>query len=192
MATKTATTLDVQPDPAPTPPVADGGDDQPTPGHFAAQSLDLAFKANLARLTGGVSPAGLARVYFDWLSHLALSPGKQLELVEKAARKFVRFSRYAGQTALDSEHAPLHRPTATGSALRRQQLAALALQFLLPVLSAESTMVAQRHDRDRRTESGKRARRVVHRPTDDGPLVSLQHPMAESGSHRGNDRRRAE
>ena len=110
MATKTATTLDVQPDPAPTPPVADGGDDQPTPGHFAAQSLDLAFKANLARLTGGVSPAGLARVYFDWLSHLALSPGKQMELVEKAARKYVRFSRYAGQTALAPNTPPCIDP----------------------------------------------------------------------------------
>jgi polyhydroxyalkanoate synthase len=96
--------------PPPIPPAGDGSDDQPTPGHDAAQALDRAFKANLARLTAGVSPAGLARAYFDWLSHLALSPGKQLELVEKTARKFVRLSRYAGQTAIDPNTPPCIDP----------------------------------------------------------------------------------
>jgi len=85
-------------------------DDQPTPGYYAAQTVDRAFKANLARLTAGISPAGLARVYFDWLSHLALSPGKQLELMEKAARKVARFSRYAGQTAINPSTPPCIDP----------------------------------------------------------------------------------
>ena len=111
MATKTAKTRDALPDAPPSmPPTGCAADDQPTPGHYAAETLDRAFKANLARLTAGLSPAGIARVYFDWLSHLALSPGKQLELVEKAGRKFARFSRYAGQMAVDPSTPPCITP----------------------------------------------------------------------------------
>ncbi len=85
---------------------------RPPPGHYTAHALDRAFKANLARLTGGVTPAGLAGIYFDWLSHLALSPGKQLELIEKAGRKGVRFARYAGQSAVDFSTPPCIEPLA--------------------------------------------------------------------------------
>ena len=111
MATKIATIRDTSPDsPSSGPSMCGPEDDQPTPGYYAAQTVDRAFKANLARLTAGISPAGLARVYFDWLSHLALSPGKQLELVEKAARKVARFSRYAGQTAINPRTPPCIDP----------------------------------------------------------------------------------
>ena len=71
--------------------------DRPPPGHYTAHAIDRAFQANLARLTSGVSPAGMAGICFDWLAHLALSPGKQIELVEKAARKSARFALYSGQ-----------------------------------------------------------------------------------------------
>ena len=57
--------------------------DRPSPGHQTARAIDHAFKANLARVTGGLSPAGLASLYFNWFAHMALSPGKQLELAEK-------------------------------------------------------------------------------------------------------------
>ena len=111
MATKTAAPGEATPDSSPVfPSRGCDADDQPTPGHFAAQAVDRAFKANLARLTAGVSPAGLAQVYFDWLSHLALSPGKQLELIEKAARKVARFSRYAGQSVVDPDTPPCIDP----------------------------------------------------------------------------------
>ena len=111
MATPPDTSGDTPQGPPTSIPSAGGGiDEEPTPGHEAAQMLDRAFKANLARLTAGVSPAGFARAYFDWLSHLALSPGKQLELVEKTARKFVRLSRYAGQTWIDPSTPPCIDP----------------------------------------------------------------------------------
>jgi len=64
----------------------------PQPGSFEAPKrtpfagVDRTFKANLARLTQGITPAGLALAYFDWLTHLMLAPGKQLQLVEKAGR----------------------------------------------------------------------------------------------------------
>ena len=85
-------------------------DDPPTLGHHLARTLDHAFKANLAQLTAGISPAGLASTCFDWLSHLALSPGKQLELIDKANRKALRLARYAGRAALDPDMAPCIDP----------------------------------------------------------------------------------
>ena len=84
--------------------------DPPTLGHHLARTLDHAFKANLAQLTAGISPAGLASTCFDWLSHLALSPGKQLELIDKANRKALRLARYAGRAALDPDTAPCIDP----------------------------------------------------------------------------------
>jgi hypothetical protein len=45
-------------------------------------------------LNGGLSPAALAHAYLHWASHLAFAPGKQLQLVDKAMRKAVRFGNY--------------------------------------------------------------------------------------------------
>jgi len=41
---------------------------------------DRALHAMLARLTGGISPAALLLAYMDWLSHLAASPQRQIEI----------------------------------------------------------------------------------------------------------------
>jgi polyhydroxyalkanoate synthase len=74
------------------------------------RGVDRAFKANLARLTLGIAPAGLARAYLDWLMHLTLAPGKQLQLVEKAARKILRLSIYAANAAADPKTPPCIKP----------------------------------------------------------------------------------
>lgn len=62
-------------------------------GYFSIAALDNVFKANMAKFTGGISPAGLLSLYFTWASHLALSPGKQASLVEKMCRKTFRLYR---------------------------------------------------------------------------------------------------
>ncbi|SDI68179.1 PHA/PHB synthase family protein [Billgrantia gudaonensis] len=85
---------------------------RPSPGFYPSHALDRAFKANLARLTAGISPAGLASVYFEWLAHLALSPGKQVELGEKALRKSLRLSQYAQRLARDPAAPPCIDPMA--------------------------------------------------------------------------------
>ncbi len=59
-----------------------------------ALSLDRPLHAATARLTAGVSPAALVQAYTDWAQHLLMSPDKQIELVEKAARKWSRFLEY--------------------------------------------------------------------------------------------------
>jgi polyhydroxyalkanoate synthase subunit PhaC len=45
---------------------------------------DRAFHAMLARLTGGISPVALSLAYTDWLSHLAASPQRQIEISQDA------------------------------------------------------------------------------------------------------------
>jgi polyhydroxyalkanoate synthase subunit PhaC len=78
-------------------------DDRPNPGYYATHALDRAFKASLARMTAGITPAGLASVYFEWLAHLALSPGKQVELGEKFVRKSLRLGEYVNRLARDPD-----------------------------------------------------------------------------------------
>lgn len=63
------------------------------------RSLDRLLHALMGRATGGISPAALALAYFDWWVHLAIQPGKQTELMQKAARKAVRFGLYAARSA---------------------------------------------------------------------------------------------
>ena len=84
--------------------------DETVPGFYGTLALDRAFKANLARLTNGVSPAGMMAHYVDWLAHLALSPGKQLHLMEKAARKSARLALYLGQRATGVDAPPCIEP----------------------------------------------------------------------------------
>src|SRR3954470_21484836 len=51
--------------------------------HRIRDALDHAAHAGLAHLTGGLSPAAVAAAYMDWAVHLAISPGKQVELAAK-------------------------------------------------------------------------------------------------------------
>jgi polyhydroxyalkanoate synthase len=65
---------------------------EPTTTHGPTQ--DRLLHAMLGRYTLGVSPAALALAFEDWLNHLALAPGKQTELVDKALRKLHRLALY--------------------------------------------------------------------------------------------------
>ncbi|WP_371038636.1 PHA/PHB synthase family protein [Rhodosalinus sp. FB01] len=80
------------------------------PDRYSTKSLDRAANAHLARFTLGVSPYGLASTFFTWWTHLAGSPGKQVQLAEKAARKAMRFGVYAGQLARDPGAEPCIEP----------------------------------------------------------------------------------
>jgi len=57
--------------------------------------MDRAIHAGLGRLTAGLSPSALAAAYLDWAAHLAFSPGKQAQLVQKAQKKAARYANYA-------------------------------------------------------------------------------------------------
>ncbi len=65
-----------------------------------AEVLDRVSHASLAKLTSGLSPASLVGAYLDWAAHLATSPGKRLQLADKAWRKALRLQQYAWRCAL--------------------------------------------------------------------------------------------
>ncbi len=50
-----------------------------------AQQIDQHVHAALAQITNSLSPLTLALALIDWVGHLAVSPGKQLELAKLAA-----------------------------------------------------------------------------------------------------------
>ena len=52
---------------------------------------DRALHAMLARLSGGISPVALLLAYTDWLSHLASSPQRQIEISQQALVDGKRF-----------------------------------------------------------------------------------------------------
>jgi polyhydroxyalkanoate synthase len=93
---------------SPNPPAngeARAGRDSPPSGAGAAPeagsaaNLDRLVRARIGQLSFGLSPAGLLLVYLDWLVHLTFSPGKQLDLARKMARKALRFGLYAARAA---------------------------------------------------------------------------------------------
>jgi polyhydroxyalkanoate synthase len=60
-----------------------------------AEIIDRAAHAAIARHTLGLSPIAIGGAYLDWAWHLAFSPGKQVQLAQKAAKKAVRLATYA-------------------------------------------------------------------------------------------------
>ena len=72
--------------------------------------IDHFLHANEARLTAGLSPPSAMAAYMDWVVHLANSPGKQAELVEKALRKSVKFWSHAGRVLSGKAEEPCIEP----------------------------------------------------------------------------------
>ena len=58
----------------------------------------------------GLSPVGLTLVYLDWLLHLGVSPGKQIDLVRKSLRKGLRFATYAARASVLPDNPPAIEP----------------------------------------------------------------------------------
>ena len=72
--------------------------------------VDRSAHAALARYTLGLSPAALAACYMDWVTHLIASPGKQMQLVQKAIRKSTRLLHHVGECASGRATQPCIQP----------------------------------------------------------------------------------
>jgi polyhydroxyalkanoate synthase len=59
--------------------------------------IDRSVHAATARATAGISPSAITSAYLDWATHLATSPGKRLQLVEKAVKKTAKLARQVPQ-----------------------------------------------------------------------------------------------
>ena len=66
-----------------------------------AEIIDRSVHASTGRFTVGLSPMMLISAYMDWMAHLAYSPGKRLQLVEKALKKSIRLGVYASRRLAD-------------------------------------------------------------------------------------------
>ncbi len=75
------------------------GEDGVDPSLELADVLDRSLNYARSRLTLGLSPAALTEAYFDWLVHLGAAPGKQLQLAQKALRKWLRLMHYMATSA---------------------------------------------------------------------------------------------
>ncbi|WGH77175.1 PHA/PHB synthase family protein [Jannaschia ovalis] len=75
----------------------------PAPARHPHAVLDRAARAALARLTGGVSPHSIVAAWQDWSLHLARSPGRQLELAERAQANAGKLGAFAMSEALARE-----------------------------------------------------------------------------------------
>ena len=94
-----------------TPPMPDAGPIVPTvdtgtlpsalaPQHVdhPHQNLDRSARAAVARLSGGVSLHAFLQAWTDWAFHFSHSPGRQMELFERAQVNALKLPAYAAST----------------------------------------------------------------------------------------------
>lgn len=70
--------------------------------HYSAV-LDHLAGAGIAQLTGGLSPASMAAAFGDWAVHLALSPGRMLDLAAAMWRDVAEYGENATREAPDQQ-----------------------------------------------------------------------------------------
>ena len=75
-------------------------------------NVDRVARAALARLTQGVSAHALTAAWFDWASHLLRAPGRQAELMTRAAENQARLAYYLARPTSGEEVQPPFRPGA--------------------------------------------------------------------------------
>ena len=74
-----------------------------------AEGIDSKLRANITKITKGISPMQLALAYSDWLGHLSLAPGKRTQLLQSLAEKILKLSTAAarsltGKDTQDTKH----------------------------------------------------------------------------------------
>ncbi len=81
-------------------------DRSPPPEGPSFETIDRLSRATLARFTQGISPHAQFAAWFEWASHLARAPGRQMELVAACPER-----RRLGLPASCSTPPPRARPT---------------------------------------------------------------------------------
>lgn len=65
-----------------------------------ADTMDRSLHATMAHYSAGLSPMAQMAAYWDWAAHLAFSPGKRMQLAEKAGKKWLRLANHAMRRTL--------------------------------------------------------------------------------------------
>jgi len=98
---------------APTPPTPASGLERSIPGATpparapSTEAIDLAFRAALGKLTGGLSPTPFATAWADWAMQLAASPGRQWELQQDALKRAVDTLGFSARAATGEKLSPV-------------------------------------------------------------------------------------
>ncbi len=74
-------------------------DRSPPPEGPSFETIDRLSRATLARFTQGISPHAQLAAWFEWASHLARAPGRQMELSLLALKAAARLARFALNSA---------------------------------------------------------------------------------------------
>jgi polyhydroxyalkanoate synthase len=93
------------------------------PGGYEAEppaDVDRLLHAIMAEATQGIAPSSLALALLDWLMHLAMSPGKWQQLVQKAFKKNLLWLSYASHASLGLPCAPCIEPLAQDRRFRNE------------------------------------------------------------------------
>lgn len=96
----------VPPKEAPVPVVIAKAKAAPSDQAHPHQNLDRAARAAMARLSGGVSTHSFTEAWNDWAQHLARSPGRQMELAERAVLNAWKLMGMATAPGARSPYAP--------------------------------------------------------------------------------------
>ncbi len=105
----------------------------PSMDEESAAKLDTDVRASISKITGGMSPIQLLNAYFDWLSHLAISPGKRDLLWQSLQTRLMELgSQATGQLALREKAPaiPLNDPTFASEAWQQQPFNFMAHAYL--------------------------------------------------------------
>ncbi len=70
------------------------------------ETFDRLARATVSRATGGLSPAAMALAFTDWAMHLTLLPGKQIDLVRRAAEGAIGNLAFAAWSASGADQDP--------------------------------------------------------------------------------------
>ena len=92
-------------------------DRSPPPEGPSFKTIDRLSRATLARFTQGISPHAQLSAWFEWASHLARAPGRQMELSLLALKAAARLARFALNSA--SKGAADEKPFTPAPADRR-------------------------------------------------------------------------
>ena len=112
----------------------------PPLSHQFTTAFDREFHSRLGRFWA-LSPASIGGAYFDWMTHLAISPGKQIELMESALKKSASLLDYSLWATSGIKTECCIEPTAHDRRFEDESWETLALQYLSANFLINRTMV---------------------------------------------------
>jgi polyhydroxyalkanoate synthase subunit PhaC len=75
-------------------------------GHYEGLSYDRMIHAQMGGFMGWLSPATAMISHMDWLSHLFISPAKQIDILRKSGQKCLEFGEFFIRSSFNEECEP--------------------------------------------------------------------------------------